>query len=1793
MHPFQRRPRLRRALVALAISWAWSAMTPGVRAATIPQGDVTSSLGPGFFVDDASTGGGDVTVTQPAVASYTRSLAGLLSPQTGPARLTFTGFGFATSSAASENTATTLMVTLTYLGADEVVGGSDDVVIGSASGTYSFSGAGEYIFVFDTPLAADLMITGTRFRIQVAPSNGNNNGKVRFKTGPLTYESADGPKLSLAGFVAPQRFNLAKFQPVTVDSTNGQFLASYVTDGRTGTFNRWQSVTGSAPHWARVDFPHPVEVGSAQVFTGIDDTSLQASFRIQYLSGESWLDAPGGVITENADVERNIVFTTPVTAPSFRIHSSDSVLRVRELALYPPKGGNAFPLGTDLILNLAHQRPATSNARTTGNFALLAVDGRVNKDSMWQTSAAGANWLEIDLMMDHKIGSAHLYSGSPGVAPLADFVLKYWDGSAWQEIPGGNVTGNSAADRIIPFSSPVTTGRVRLEFTNPGTASVRELCIFPANTSNTGYPIGISVTGGPPITTKADDFTDSFYQISSPYAGRFIAVDGDGQPALHTSGLATAQGQYQILLNLGTGTFRLRNRATGNCLSGSHFSKTPGQLLTDAPYSALPHQDWILDPLDGGAFQIINQWSGLALDVLGGGTAAGTPLVQGPPDGSASQRWTMVYSTHFPKKGVGGAGTGGSAFGSMFNANWMYSWGLSTSALLPAGAVFHPMQWGNFNWTQSSTAASTWKLYPIWQANSMPLHLMGFNEPDAFSQSGNSLDTENTNEADFSATRSMLKAVELWPRLQAMDVPLVSPAPASASGSWLPGFYTEAANRGYRVDYTAYHTYPGPGGGSSNSLINNLQTAYTNWNRPVWLTEFSFVDWSRNSSWSEEDSYNCLAEFLWRTETLPWLRKYALFVFTEDASNPQPTNPWSTSVSTGGAPRSNARDINGNLTAFGKLYAAWDNDAVVRTDKVYYIHNRATRKRMANNTAQTNVAGRNIRIDGKLVEWTLVAAGSSNRYFIVSSLDGRRLSSDGNTVSLVSAGTTGTAVEWSLTQTTPAITGNPDGWHYLGHPASGKRLKMAYNNSTLTATFSMDPGSSTVDDVRWRFIVPPSTLVWSGAVGSSWADAPNWIPGLVPASGETITFNGSSAANLGTMLDQNFSLSGIRLEDPAGPVSIGGVQTLTLGSGGFDLSNATRNLTVTAPLVMSAEQIWNVGPGRTLSLNGGVSGAFFPATVAGEGTVALGGPVYPFVPLTIAAGGTMRPLIYHVLANGAAAAAFTVHGTLDLNGTTQEVNAIGGSGVIDNTAPEPAHLVVGNHDVAATLNTVLQDTGGDLRLIKTGSGNITLSAANTYSGGFTNNGSGNVVPQNSGAFGTGPVVMNGSQIYPTANSFTFANALTLNGATLRIGGGGGKTIMWTGPVTITGNSFIQCDGSTGGITLSGGVNIDGGTLSSAPNNTTNTISAPIAGTGTVMASGFSNGILQLNAANSFSGAYRAALGTLRLGDANALQNGTLDMNAADSGTVNLNNLNAVIGALTGSRNLALGNGSISIGNNQTDTIYSGVLSGSGSMMKIGNGKLTLSGANSYEGTTAVHAGTLAMGASNVLPDTALSIGNAIFDASTFSDTLGTLAIGGNATINLGSGATLAFAASHGFPWSGTLDFTGAFVEGSSIRFGNTNGGLTPAQLAQITVNGGGGPFLLDSTGHLIQATPYDIWKNQITNGLDARDQDADGDGFTNHQEFLFGTSPVEGNGSLVLASPGGGLTLRWLQREGGATYLLQQSPELATGSWTPLLSPLPVPDPNQDAVPAGYDRTMVTIPTAGPSLFLRIMATEN
>ncbi|MFM8498013.1 MAG: autotransporter-associated beta strand repeat-containing protein [Planctomycetia bacterium] len=153
----------------------------------------------------------------------------------------------------------------------------------------------------------------------------------------------------------------------------------------------------------------------------------------------------------------------------------------------------------------------------------------------------------------------------------------------------------------------------------------------------------------------------------------------------------------------------------------------------------------------------------------------------------------------------------------------------------------------------------------------------------------------------------------------------------------------------------------------------------------------------------------------------------------------------------------------------------------------------------------------------------------------------------------------------------------------------------------------------------------------------------------------------------------------------------------------------------------------------------------------------------------------------------------------------------------------------------------------------------------------------------------------------------------------------------------------------------------------------------------------SAGTLTLTAANTFSGATRVQSGTLSLGNTNALQNSTLDMNGSDAGMIGFGVAGTTtynLGALQGSRNLANGGNTLAVGGNAASTTYSGGLSGTGGLTKTGAGALTLSGSNTYSGGTRLSAGTIVAG-----NDVALGTGRL-----TFASAGVTLSATGNRTL---------------------------------------------------------------------------------------------------------------------------------------------------------------------------------------------------
>src|SRR5262249_38414707 len=115
-----------------------------------------------------------------------------------------------------------------------------------------------------------------------------------------------------------------------------------------------------------------------------------------------------------------------------------------------------------------------------------------------------------------------------------------------------------------------------------------------------------------------------------------------------------------------------------------------------------------------------------------------------------------------------------------------------------------------------------------------------------------------------------------------------------------------------------------------------------------------------------------------------------------------------------------------------------------------------------------------------------------------------------------------------------------------------------------------------------------------------------------------------------------------------------------------------------------------------------------------------------------------------------------------------------------------------------------------------------------------------------------------------------------------------------------------------------------------------------------------------------------------------------------TGTLDLNTFSETVNGLSGAGTVdtvAGGTPTLTAGGNDQSSTFSGVIkntAGTLALTKTGAGTLTLSGANPYSGDTTVSAGTLKLGAANVIPEGA-GKGNVsltgTLDLNPFSETI--------------------------------------------------------------------------------------------------------------------------------------------------------------------------------------------------------------
>ena len=100
--------------------------------------------------------------------------------------------------------------------------------------------------------------------------------------------------------------------------------------------------------------------------------------------------------------------------------------------------------------------------------------------------------------------------------------------------------------------------------------------------------------------------------------------------------------------------------------------------------------------------------------------------------------------------------------------------------------------------------------------------------------------------------------------------------------------------------------------------------------------------------------------------------------------------------------------------------------------------------------------------------------------------------------------------------------------------------------------------------------------------------------------------------------------------------------------------------------------------------------------------------------------------------NGSGKGNVVNNGTLTLGGLSHTINGLSGSGTIDGVSGTPT-LTIGDNNATGSFSGVIKNTAGTLSVTKIGTGSLTLTGVNTYSGATSISDGGIIVPKTNGA----------------------------------------------------------------------------------------------------------------------------------------------------------------------------------------------------------------------------------------------------------------------------------------------------------------------------------------------------------------------------------------------------------------------------------------------------------------------------
>ena len=622
--------------------------------------------------------------------------------------------------------------------------------------------------------------------------------------------------------------------------------------------------------------------------------------------------------------------------------------------------------------------------------------------------------------------------------------------------------------------------------------------------------------------------------------------------------------------------------------------------------------------------------------------------------------------------------------------------------------------------------------------------------------------------------------------------------------------------------------------------------------------------------------------------------------------------------------------------------------------------------------------------------------------------------------------------------------------------------------------------NGTIDTTGAATISANLTLGSGGGVLIANATSSLDFTGTFDAAAQTVDVSGAGSVSFANAITNGATLS----QSGAGSLILTGTNAFSnlvvdggsVAGGVITLDSGATALTSHAASFVDSDLTLTTAPGTitsnlgTLSLGGTLDAGAMALTIAGAGNVAFTNAIVNSTTLNKTDVGTLTLVGDNAFTSATFDYGTTTGGNLVLSGGA---TALGGglgnrsvnSAILMDTVAgtitsDAATLTLGGtvdaNFMALTFDgagntTISNAIANGTTLTKNGTGTLTISSGNTYTGATAiTNGAVNIRNATSLGSVAGGVVVSAGAALQIQNGISVGNkSLTLNGTGVASDGALRNlsgTNTWGGTITLASSAQINSDagtltlsaansitgptqsltlGGAGNGSVNGTMNLSTGSLTKEGGGTWTILGLPTFTGGTVINGGtlhFRTDTFSPNGALFNIGNVTVASGAVFQGERGHFTGPTLTLNG---GT--WSESNGFGGSWTGAVVL----GATSVITSSYNQQITGNITGAGGLTKTGGGTLTLNGAGSAFGTTTVSAGTMQLGTGN--PGQNGTITGPIIDNATL-------------TFNNGSPQT----------HSGAISGTGAVNKSGfntlTMSVANTYTGLTTVTAGVLSLN---------------------------------------------------------------------------------------------------------------------------------------------